>query len=129
MGRLPALGKEKYRWSGQIQDTIDYCGSIRINPGRKRTYVATGDSGQGITHGNVAGILISDLILTQKHSPEQITGTPPHQRDALQASLMGSENLPIASDYNSSTDFNALAWLFIFLVAGRRAKQAQALWC
>jgi len=32
-------------------------------PGRERTYVSTGDSGQGITHGAVAGLLISDLIL------------------------------------------------------------------
>ena len=61
---LPSLGKEKHRWSGQIQDTIDYCGFIGLNPGSKRTYVSTGDSGQGITHGSVAGMLISDLILT-----------------------------------------------------------------
>jgi glycine/D-amino acid oxidase-like deaminating enzyme len=26
-------------------------------------YVATGDSGQGITHGTIAGMLISDMIL------------------------------------------------------------------
>lgn len=59
---LPNLGKELHRWSGQIQDTIDYCGFIGLNPGDKRTFIATGDSGQGITHGAVAGMLISDLI-------------------------------------------------------------------
>jgi glycine/D-amino acid oxidase-like deaminating enzyme/nitrite reductase/ring-hydroxylating ferredoxin subunit len=60
---LPKLGKELHRWSGQILDTIDFAAFIGLNPGSKRTHVATGDSGQGITHGAVAGILISDLIL------------------------------------------------------------------
>jgi glycine/D-amino acid oxidase-like deaminating enzyme/nitrite reductase/ring-hydroxylating ferredoxin subunit len=60
---LPKLGKEMHRWSGQIQDTIDFSAFIGLNPGSTRTYVSTGDSGQGITHGSVAGMLISDLIL------------------------------------------------------------------
>jgi Rieske Fe-S protein len=65
---LPDLGRELHRWSGQIQDTIDYCGFIGFNPGEKRTFVVTGDSGQGITHGVVAGMLIGDLI-TKGESP------------------------------------------------------------
>jgi glycine/D-amino acid oxidase-like deaminating enzyme/nitrite reductase/ring-hydroxylating ferredoxin subunit len=60
---LPDLGKELHRWSGQILDTIDYAAFIGLNPGSKRTFVSTGDSGQGITHGAVAGLLIRDLIL------------------------------------------------------------------
>jgi glycine/D-amino acid oxidase-like deaminating enzyme len=47
---------------GQIMDPIDYSGFIGRNPGNKNVYVATGDSGQGITHGVVASLLISDLI-------------------------------------------------------------------
>lgn len=53
----------RYRWSGQVMDTIDYVAFIGRNPGNDRIYVATGDSGQGITHGVVAGMLLSDLIL------------------------------------------------------------------
>jgi glycine/D-amino acid oxidase-like deaminating enzyme len=60
---LPDLGRELHRSSGQIQEPIDYCGFIGCNPGEKRTFIATGDSGHGITHGAVAGMLISDLIL------------------------------------------------------------------
>lgn len=59
---VPSLGKEINRWSGQILDTIDYCGFIGKNPGNKNIFVATGDSGQGITHGVVAGLLVRDLI-------------------------------------------------------------------
>jgi glycine/D-amino acid oxidase-like deaminating enzyme/nitrite reductase/ring-hydroxylating ferredoxin subunit len=69
-GLVPALGRETNRWSGQILDTIDYSGFIGRNPGSKNVYVATGDSGQGITHGVVASLLICDLI-TNGSSPWQ----------------------------------------------------------
>ena len=60
---VPELGKEVTRWSGQVLDTIDYCGFIGLNPGSKNIYVVTGDSGQGMTHGALAGILLRDLIV------------------------------------------------------------------
>ena len=56
-------------------DTIDYCGLIGRNPGNERVYVACGDSGQGMTHGALAGLLIKDLILTGK-SPWQAVYDP-----------------------------------------------------
>lgn len=62
-GLVPAVGRETHRWSGQIMDTIDYTGFIGRNPGSKNVYVATGDSGQGITHGVVASLLIPALIV------------------------------------------------------------------
>jgi Rieske Fe-S protein len=61
---VPKLNKETARWSGQVMDTIDYCGFIGFNPGNKRVLVATGDSGQGITHGALAGILLKNLVIT-----------------------------------------------------------------
>jgi glycine/D-amino acid oxidase-like deaminating enzyme/nitrite reductase/ring-hydroxylating ferredoxin subunit len=60
---VPALGRETHRWSGQVMETIDYTAFIGRNPGSEVVYVATGDSGQGMTHGVVASLLISDLIL------------------------------------------------------------------
>lgn len=59
---VPGLGRAVHRWSGQVLDTIDYCGFIGRNPNSNNLYVATGDSGQGMTHGALAGLLISDLI-------------------------------------------------------------------
>ena len=61
--RVPKLGREVARWSGQVLDTIDYCGFIGRDPSRKRTFMATGDSGQGMTHGALAGILLKNLII------------------------------------------------------------------
>ena len=36
---VPQLGKEVHRWSGQVLDTIDYCGFIGRNPGSENVYV------------------------------------------------------------------------------------------
>lgn len=60
---FPDLGQEITRWSGQVLEPVDYVAFIGLNPGNERIYVATGDSGQGVTHGAAAGLVISDLIL------------------------------------------------------------------
>ncbi|MQV97879.1 FAD-dependent oxidoreductase [Sinorhizobium medicae] len=60
---VPDLGAETHRWSGQVMETIDYTGFIGLNPGNKRVFVVTGDSGEGMTHGVVASLVIRDLIL------------------------------------------------------------------
>ena len=60
---VPSVGREVARWSGQVLDTIDYCGFIGRDPSRKRTFIATGDSGQGMTHGALAGMLLKNLIV------------------------------------------------------------------
>ncbi|MER8640384.1 FAD-dependent oxidoreductase [Mesorhizobium sp. M1227] len=62
-GLVADIGAEANRWSGQVMETVDYAGFIGRNPGNGHVFVVTGDSGQGITHGVVAGQLISDLIL------------------------------------------------------------------
>jgi hypothetical protein len=62
-GLVPTLGRATHRWSGQVLEPLDYGGFIGRNPGSKNVYVATGDSGQGITHGVVASLLLSDLIM------------------------------------------------------------------
>jgi glycine/D-amino acid oxidase-like deaminating enzyme/nitrite reductase/ring-hydroxylating ferredoxin subunit len=60
--RLPRLGKVTHRWSGQVMEPVDGIGFIGRNPGQSRVFIATGDSGQGITGGALAGLLLADLI-------------------------------------------------------------------
>lgn len=60
---VPSLGKEVHRWSGQVLATIDYCGFIGRDPGSDNIFIVTGDSGQGITHGVLSGLLLTDLIV------------------------------------------------------------------
>jgi glycine/D-amino acid oxidase-like deaminating enzyme/nitrite reductase/ring-hydroxylating ferredoxin subunit len=69
--RLEAWGRARFpmrevehRWSGQVMEPVDGLAFIGEDPGSKEhVYVATGDSGHGLTHGTIAGMLISDLIL------------------------------------------------------------------
>jgi glycine/D-amino acid oxidase-like deaminating enzyme/nitrite reductase/ring-hydroxylating ferredoxin subunit len=52
-----------YRWSGQVLEPADGLAFIGRNPLDKgNVFIATGDSGQGMTHGTIAGVLITDLI-------------------------------------------------------------------
>jgi glycine/D-amino acid oxidase-like deaminating enzyme/nitrite reductase/ring-hydroxylating ferredoxin subunit len=60
---FPSFDMDEYGWSGQVMDPVDFLPFIGRNPGNERIYVATGDSGQGLTNGTVAAILIKDLIL------------------------------------------------------------------
>ncbi len=70
--RFPQMEKIVYRWSGQVMEPIDHLAFIGKNPGDKNIYIATGDSGNGMTHGTIAGMLISDLINEKENAWEKI---------------------------------------------------------
>jgi glycine/D-amino acid oxidase-like deaminating enzyme/nitrite reductase/ring-hydroxylating ferredoxin subunit len=79
--RFPA-GEVTFRWSGQVQEPVDCLGFIGRNPmDRDNVYVATGDSGQGMTHGTLAGLIITDLIIGREnpwarlYDPARSSGT------------------------------------------------------
>jgi glycine/D-amino acid oxidase-like deaminating enzyme/nitrite reductase/ring-hydroxylating ferredoxin subunit len=61
--RFPSLGRIEQRWAGQVMDSIDGLAYIGRNPRDKdNVYIVTGDSGNGMTHGTIAGMVIPDLI-------------------------------------------------------------------
>jgi glycine/D-amino acid oxidase-like deaminating enzyme/nitrite reductase/ring-hydroxylating ferredoxin subunit len=61
--RWPSMREVPFRWSGQVYEPVDGLAYIGPNPAdADNVYVATGDSGQGMTHGTIAGILLTDLI-------------------------------------------------------------------
>jgi glycine/D-amino acid oxidase-like deaminating enzyme/nitrite reductase/ring-hydroxylating ferredoxin subunit len=66
--RFPFVGEITDHWSGQVMEPVDGVAYIGRNPGNKNVYVATGDSGNGITHGIIAGILITDLIAGRENA-------------------------------------------------------------
>ncbi len=69
-------GPVVYNWSGQVMEPLDGLAIIGPNPGKdKNIYIATGDSGNGITHGTIAGIILHDLILG-KNNPWAELYTP-----------------------------------------------------
>ncbi|KAF1923151.1 nucleotide-binding domain-containing protein [Didymella exigua CBS 183.55] len=60
--RFPQATTVDYKWSGQISEPVDFMAFIGKNQGMKHTYIITGDSGNGLTHGVLAGRLIADEI-------------------------------------------------------------------
>jgi nitrite reductase/ring-hydroxylating ferredoxin subunit len=67
--RLPEMGAIRHRWSGQVFETLDGLALIGPDPGNDdNIYIATGDSGMGLTHGTVAGLLLRDLILGRENA-------------------------------------------------------------
>jgi len=63
--RYPMLGEVEFRWSGQVLEPIDFMPFTGRNPGDSNIYVHTGDSGQGITNGVLASLVIAPLICGQ----------------------------------------------------------------
>ncbi|GAO45851.1 DAO-domain-containing protein [Saitoella complicata NRRL Y-17804] len=64
---FPYVKNVEFKWSGQIVEPNDYMAFIGLNPGAKCTYIATGDSGNGLTHAVIAGRLLSDLYTGQEN--------------------------------------------------------------
>ena len=66
--RFPMIGKIEFQWSGHILEPSDSLGFIGRHPQDARNiFIATGDSGHGMTHGTIAGILLTDLILGRQN--------------------------------------------------------------
>ena len=60
--RFPMTEDIVYKWSGQVMEPVDYMAFIGKNPGDDNIYIITGDSGNGMTHGTLGGIIITDII-------------------------------------------------------------------
>jgi glycine/D-amino acid oxidase-like deaminating enzyme len=62
-----------YRWSGQVLEPVDSLAFIGRNPlDKNNVYIITGDSGTGMTHCTIGGMLIRDLIMEIKNPWEEI---------------------------------------------------------
>jgi nitrite reductase/ring-hydroxylating ferredoxin subunit len=94
--RFPAAGATRQRWSGQIMESNDGIGFIGRNPSDEdNVFIATGDSGVGMTHGTIAGMLISDLILGRPNSWAEVYD-PARKRGAWEFT---KENVNVALQY------------------------------
>lgn len=95
---FPNIGTLKYVWSGQVMEPSDglaYIGKNRFDS--DNVFIATGDSGTGITNGPIAALIISNLIDHLSH-PWQALYDP--SRSALRhASEFIKENINVAIQY------------------------------
>ena len=86
-----------FRWSGQVMEPADHVAFIGPDPTSANVYVATGDSGHGMTHGTIAGMLISDQVLgrdnpwARLYDPSRVTLSVESVKEFLR------ENLDVAA--------------------------------
>jgi Rieske Fe-S protein len=88
-----------YHWSGEIMETIDGLAFIGRHDDDSRVYLATGDSGMGMTHGTLAGMILSDLVLGRESSWSELYDPRRTRMGALRE--FARENLNVARQYMS----------------------------
>ena len=97
---FPAAGDVEFRWSGQVMESVDGLAFIGRNPlDTGNVYVATGDSGMGMTHGTIAGMLLTDLIL-RRDNPWTELYDPGRVRSGAALEWV-KENLNVALQYTA----------------------------
>jgi glycine/D-amino acid oxidase-like deaminating enzyme/nitrite reductase/ring-hydroxylating ferredoxin subunit len=79
---FPSLGEIEHRWSGQVMEPVDYAALIGRSATGRNIYMATGDSGQGLTNAVAASLIVSGLILgcetpyAKAHDPQRAVRGP-----------------------------------------------------
>jgi glycine/D-amino acid oxidase-like deaminating enzyme/nitrite reductase/ring-hydroxylating ferredoxin subunit len=93
-------GERIAQWSGQVLETNDYLAFIGRNPdGAEHVWLATGDSGMGMTHGTIAGLLLPTLIEGKPHhwarefDPKRVT------LHARELGTVAKENVDVALQF------------------------------
>ena len=94
---VPQLGRVTHRWSGQVLNTIDFSSFTGVNPGSENVYVHTGDSGQGLTHGVVASLIISQAIMGKRALWQKTYA--PERKTASALSTFISENVTAVKNF------------------------------
>ena len=96
--RFPVLGPPRWRWSGQVAEPVDGLAFLGLEPGSNHpVYLATGDSGNGMTHGTLAGVVLSDLLAGR---PDEWAALYDPGRVTLRAAAAWArENVNVAAQY------------------------------
>src|SRR6185295_12200653 len=110
--RFPMVEEIVYRWSGEVLEPVDGLAFIGPNPlDEKNVFIATGDSGNGMTHGTIAGILLTDLIVGREndwasiYDPSRITlkALPQFAKENLNVAMQYTDLL-VAGDVQSTDE-------------------------
>jgi glycine/D-amino acid oxidase-like deaminating enzyme/nitrite reductase/ring-hydroxylating ferredoxin subunit len=96
--RFPQAGEVEFRWSGQVMEPVDGLAFIGRNPlDHDNVFIATGDSGQGMTHGTIAGMLLTDLIQERENAWADLYS--PSRVRLKSLPQYASENINVAAQY------------------------------
>ncbi len=95
---FPYAGGVRHRWSGQVlqpADGLAYIGAY--GAADRHVFIATGDAGQGMTYGTIAGLLLRDLILGRDNAWSRLYDPERTTLGAL--GEVTAENLNVVSQY------------------------------
>jgi Rieske Fe-S protein len=96
--RFPQVQAFEFRWSGQVMEPVDSLALIGRNPlDSDNVYIATGDSGNGMTHGTIAGMLLTDLIVGRDNPWARLYD--PSRKTLGAIKEFAKENLNVAAQY------------------------------
>jgi len=96
--RFPMIQDIVFRWSGQVMEPVDGLAFIGRNPSdAENVFIATGDSGMGMTHGTIAGMLLTDLITGRENAWAGLYD--PSRKTASSLADFIHENLNVAAQY------------------------------
>jgi glycine/D-amino acid oxidase-like deaminating enzyme/nitrite reductase/ring-hydroxylating ferredoxin subunit len=95
--RFPMIQEVRFRWSGQIMESIDGLAYIGLNPGDAHVCVVTGDSGMGVTHGTIAARLLTDRIAGRENPYSALY--EPSRKTLRAAPTFATENLNVVQQY------------------------------
>ena len=96
--RYPKAGAVRHHWSGQVFETADGLALIGLAPWNgPNVYVVTGDSGMGMTHGTIAGRLLTDLIAGRPSEAAALYSPSRSMPGALKTLI--AENVNLAAQY------------------------------
>ena len=79
-----------------VYEPVDYAAYIGRNHGNRHVYVATGDSGQGMTNSVAAGLIVRDLVLGRQNAFAEV-----HDPTRISPSVVGEfvkDNLTVAGN-------------------------------
>jgi glycine/D-amino acid oxidase-like deaminating enzyme/nitrite reductase/ring-hydroxylating ferredoxin subunit len=95
---FPMMAEVEYRWSGEVMEPVDGLAYIGRNPlDDENVFIATGDSGNGMTHGTIAGMLLTDLILGRANQWAELYD--PSRKTLGAAKEFVKENLNVAHQF------------------------------
>jgi glycine/D-amino acid oxidase-like deaminating enzyme/nitrite reductase/ring-hydroxylating ferredoxin subunit len=96
--RFRVEGGAALRWSGQVLEPVDGLAYIGHNPVRgERVFIATGDSGNGLTHATLAGLLLADLVQGRHNAWQHLYD--PARKTLRAAADFVRENLNVAAHF------------------------------
>jgi len=96
--RYPMAEEVEFRWSGQVMEPVDSLAFIGRNPADKdNVFIATGDSGMGMTHGTIAGMLLTDLIMDRPNPWAELYD--PSRKTLKAAKDFAEENANVMAQY------------------------------